>query len=264
MSLDGGFQLANLAEVAATVAQQFPGALCAVSCTRGGPALVDPPRTTAILNLIGNPRRAFVPHANVEYDRDDQGRSHGYGAQLDGTWRIRSNLDVSLAAYAFNTHYAWFYYGRFGDALSDTAHYTVARLDIPTRSLTSRVNYTLTTALTLQWYGQAYISRGAYDDVREIRDARSQSWDARFQPYADAGVRAHPGGVDFKQLRSNTVLRWEYRPGSALFVVWTQGRDADGSAPSGLGLWPGRDLRDLFALRPQNTVAIKLSYWMSR
>jgi hypothetical protein len=264
ISLDGGFQLANLAEVAATVAQQFPGALCAVSCTRGGPALVDPPRTTAILNLIGNPRRAFVPHANVEYDRDDQGRSHGYGAQLDGTWRIRSNLDVSLAAYAFNTHYAWFYYGRFGDALSDTAHYTVARLDIPTRSLTSRVNYTLTTALTLQWYGQAYISRGAYDDVREIRDARSQSWDARFQPYADAGVRAHPGGVDFKQLRSNTVLRWEYRPGSALFVVWTQGRDADGNAPSGLGLWPGRDLRDLFALRPQNTVAIKLSYWMSR
>ncbi|MEP7000177.1 MAG: DUF5916 domain-containing protein [bacterium] len=264
ITLDGGFQLANLATVQTTLTQQLPGALCAVSCTRGGPALVDPPRTTALVDVSGDPRRAFVPHANLEFDRDDQGRSHGYGAQVDGTWRIQSNLDVSLAAYAFNTHYAWFYYGRFGDATTDTAHYTVARLDLPTRSLTSRINYTVTTNLTIQWYGQAYISRGVYDDIREIADARSPDWNARFRPYGDVALRVNPGGIDFKQLRSNTVVRWEYRPGSALFIVWTQGRDLDGSTPSRLGLWPGRDLRDLFSLRPQNTVALKLSYWMSR
>ena len=264
MSADGGVQLANLAQVQATLTQQLPGALCAVSCTRGGPALVDPPRTTLALDITGDPRRDFIPHANFEFDRDDEGRSHGYGAQIDGTWRIRSNLDVSLAAYAFDARYHWFYYGTFGDPLTDTAHFTVARLDLPTRSLTSRVNYALATTLTLQWYGQAYISRGVYEDVREIIDARSPDWNRRFAPYGDATVRAVPGGVDFKQLRSNSVLRWEYRPGSALFVVWSQSRDIDGSAPSRLGLWPGRDLRDLFSLRPQNTVAVKLSYWMSR
>jgi hypothetical protein len=264
ITLVGGLQLANLAQVQTTFIQQLPGALCAVSCTRGGPALVDPPRSTAVVDVVGDPRRAFVPHATIEYDRDDQGRSNGYGAQLDGTWHIRSNLDVSLAAYAFNTHYAEFYYREFGDATSDTAHYTVARLDLPTRSLTARLNYTLTPVLTLQWYGQTYISRGAYDDVREIADARSPDWGARFRPYGDDAVRANPGGIDFKQLRSNTVVRWEYRPGSALFVVWSQGRDLNGNAPSSLGLWPGRDLRDLFSLRPQNTVSVKLSYWMSR
>jgi hypothetical protein len=264
ITLDGGFQLANLAQLQATVTQQLPGALCAVSCTRGGPALVDPPRTTMIVDFTSDPRRTVVPHTNVEYDRDDQGRSHGYGAQLDGTWRVRSNLAASLAVHTFDTHYDWFYYGRFGDALSDTAHYTVARLDLRTRSLTSRVDYTLTTALTLQWYGQVYITRGVYDDVREIADARSQDWNARFRPYADPLVRDRPGGIDFKQLRSNTVVRWEYRPGSALFVVWSQGRDRDGNAPARPGLWPGSDLRDLFALWPQNTVAVKLSYRMSR
>jgi hypothetical protein len=264
VSLDGGFQLANLALLQATVIQQLPGAVCTVSCSRGGPAVIDPPRTTVAANFTGDPRRALVPHVNVEYDRDDYWRSHGYGAQIDGTWRVRSNLDVWVAGYAFNTRYAWFYYATFGSALRDTAHYTVARLDLPTRSITTRVNYTLTTSLTLQWYAQAYISRGVYDDVRELANPRSPDWDQRFRPYGDAGVRAAPGGIDFKQLRSNTVLRWEYRPGSALFLVWTHGRDADGAEPSSLGLWPGRDLRDLLALHPQNAVAVKLSYWMSR
>ncbi|MEP6730766.1 MAG: DUF5916 domain-containing protein [bacterium] len=264
ITLEGGFQLADLSQLQVTLTQQLPGALCAVSCTRGGPALVDPPRTTAVVDYTSDARRALVLHTNAEYDRDDQGRSHGYGAQIDGTWRVRSNFDVYLAAYAFDTHYAWFYYGRFGDALSDTAHYTVARLDAPTRSLTSRVNYTLSTALTVQWYGQAFISRGEYADVREIADARSADWSTRFRPYGDASVRARPGGIDFKQLRSNTVLRWEYRPGSALFVVWSQSRDVDGNTPAILALWPARDFRDLFALRPQNTIAVKLSYWMSK
>ncbi|MEP6618451.1 MAG: DUF5916 domain-containing protein [bacterium] len=263
ISLTGGFQLADLSLLQVTTTQQLSGAVCAVSCTRGGPSVVDPPRSTAAIDFTGDPRRAFMPHVNAEVDRDDQGRSHGFGAQIDGVWRVRSNLDVSLAAYAFNTHYAWFYYNRFGDALSDTAHYTVAQLDLPTRSLTGRVNYTLTTALSFQWYGQMYVSHGRYDDVREIADARSPDWNARFRPYADAAVGSRPGGVDFKQLRSNTVLRWEYRPGSTLFVVWTQGRDADGNSPATLALWPGREFADLFALHPQNTVAVKLSYWMS-
>lgn len=264
VNLSSSMQLANLSQLQLNVIQQLPGALCAVSCTRGGPAMIDPPRTTFTVDYTGNPRRSFVPHVQSEYDRDDHWRSHGYGAQVDATWRARSNLELWLAAYAFDTRYAWFYYGTFGDALSDTAHYTVAALELPTRSLTSRVNYTLTPTLTLQWYGQAYLSRGVYDDVREVASPRSPNWDERFRPYGDAAVRANPGGIDFKQLRSNAVLRWEYRPGSALFLVWSHGRDLAGDEPARLGLWPGRDFSDLFALHPQNTVAVKLSYWMSR
>ena len=260
----GQAQLANLAELNASFRNELPGAYCAVSCTRGGPAIVDPPRLTAVVEFTGDSRRAFVPHLLTEFDRDDQGRSHGYGAQLDGTWRARSNLDIGLTAYVFDTHYAWYFYRVFGDPRSDTSRYTVARLDNPTRSLTSRINYTLATTLTLQWYGQAYISRGAYGDVREIVEARADDWNARFRPFGDAAVRTQPGGVDFKQLRSNTVLRWEYRPGSVLFVVWSQGRDVDGDSAAKPGLWPARDFRDLFAVPPQNSVAIKLSYRMSR
>ena len=51
---------------------------------------------------------------------------------------------------------------------------------------------------------------------------------------------------------------------NALFVVWSQGRDHDGADPATPGLWPGGDLRALFALRPANVLAVKLSYWTTR
>jgi hypothetical protein len=68
--------------------------------------------------------------------------------------------------------------------------------------------------------------------------------------------------VDFKQFRSNFVTRWEYRPGSVLFVVWSQGRDLFASDSGTLEL--SRDARDLFALPPRNTIAVKASYWYGR
>jgi uncharacterized protein DUF5916/cellulose/xylan binding protein with CBM9 domain len=260
----GTMQLANLAQLQGMLSQELPGAFCTVSCTRGGPALVDPPRTTLTLDYLGDGRRALVPHANLQLDRDDEGRTHGAAAQVDATWRVRSNLETSLAAFVSDYRYASQFYGRFGAAASDTAHYTVARLEQPTRSLTARVNYTMTTTLSMQWYAQAFVSRGAYADVRALADPRAKAWAARFRRYDDPAVTAAPGGIDFKQLRSNAVLRWEYARGSTLFVVWSQGRDLDAAEPSTPGLWPGRDFRDLFSLRPQNTIAVKVSYWFSR
>ena len=63
-----------------------------------------------------------------------------------------------------------------------------------------------------------------------------------------------------KQFRSNVVLRWEYRPGSTLFVVWTQSRDhfvEEGA----FGIGP--DMGQLFAQQPDNVLMVKASYWFS-
>jgi len=65
-----------------------------------------------------------------------------------------------------------------------------------------------------------------------------------------------------QQFRSNLVFRWEYRAGSTLFLVWTQGRD--GSFPvQGTRSFAG-DLRELFAQRSNDIFLIKLSYWFAR
>jgi hypothetical protein len=67
--------------------------------------------------------------------------------------------------------------------------------------------------------------------------------------------------VNFKQLRTNTVLRWEYRPGSILFLVWQQGRDAFAASPTGFSV--RRDMGELLELHPNNTFLLKMSYWFN-
>ena len=84
----------------------------------------------------------------------------------------------------------------------------------------------------------------------------------RFAPYIDPAVRADPGGFNFKQLSSNVVFRWEYRPGSTLFAVWNQGRQ--GFLPREGGENFKGDVRDLFGLHPANTFLVKMSYWLNR
>ena len=120
----------------------------------------------------------------------------------------------------------------------------------------------MTPALSIQWYLQPFVSRGTYADIRELTDAGAASYDARYRPYADTSVTNNPGGVDSKQFNSNVVVRWEYRPGSTMFVVWTQGRNdfQPVAGPTGLN----GDFRNLFDLRADNTFLVKFSYWFNR
>ena len=63
-----------------------------------------------------------------------------------------------------------------------------------------------------------------------------------------------------KDFRSNVVLRWEYRPGSTLFVVWSQGRHSDADAtPFHLS----NDATNLFRTVPENVLLLKMTRWMS-
>ncbi|HET7038452.1 MAG TPA: DUF5916 domain-containing protein, partial [Gemmatimonadales bacterium] len=130
-----------------------------------------------------------------------------------------------------------------------------------TASLTWRVDYTATPDLTVQLYAQPFVSKGTYSDVRELADPRAEGYGARFRPYGDAAVAADPGGFNFKQFRSNVVLRWEYRPGSALFFVWQTGRSAFDVIEGSRSI--AGNFRDLFDLRSDDTFLVKASYWIN-
>ena len=139
---------------------------------------------------------------------------------------------------------------------------TFARLRQRTTGMNTRISYTATPNLSLQVYAQPYISKGRFSDLRELDDPRASAYDDRFKPYADPAVAADPGGFTFKQFRSNSVLRWEYRPGSTIFLVWAQGRQ-DYLNEFGQGNVRD-DYRELFRLHPDNTFLVKMSYWFSR
>jgi hypothetical protein len=116
--------------------------------------------------------------------------------------------------------------------------------------------------VSLQAYVQPFVSKGNYANVRQLSQTpRAEDYDARFAPFNDVSVMNDPGGFNFKEFQSNLVFRWEYRPGSTLFVVWNEGRQGFANE-EGTTLFTG-DIRNLMALHPANTL-VKMSYWLNR
>ena len=112
--------------------------------------------------------------------------------------------------------------------------------------------------LSLQLYAQPFVSTGSFSNWREIALARSPDVAARFAAYRRG---SNPDGFNFKQFNSNAVVRWEYRAGSTLFLVWQQGRARTEPGPDTFEF--SRDYRNLFRLHPINTVLIKVAYWLN-
>ena len=125
--------------------------------------------------------------------------------------------------------------------------------------MTTRLDFTATRTLSLQFYAQPFVTKGDFSDWRELAAPRAAEYASRFRPFT---LRGDPGDFDYKQFRTNTVIRWQYRPGSALFVVWQQGREQDGRDPGSFEF--ARDYRNLFRTYPDNTFLVKASYWWGR
>ena len=92
-----------------------------------------------------------------------------------------------------------------------------------------------------------------------MQDPRATNWNDRYEAYAQGG---DPGAFDFKQYRSNTVLRWEYRPGSTVYVVWAQERTRSAPNAAAARIAP-HGLGELQKAHPDNVFLIKGSYWFS-
>lgn len=228
-------------------------------CTRGGPNLTVDPYLSAWGGVAGDDRKIIVPELWVNYFSGDGGRSVFRNVNPFVSLRVSTRFSTSMGvSYSWNTDDSqWF--GNFTDA--GGTHYTFARLMQKTGSVNWRVDYTLSPTLSVQLYAQPFVSKGTYSNVREASNPGASRYQDRYQPYRDTALANNPGGFNFKQFRSNTVLRWEYRPGSTLFLVWTQGRQ-DFAGAEGSNSFGG-DFRDLFDTRPDNTFLVKASYWLS-
>ncbi len=225
--------------------------------SRGGPAL----RNTAGYNwwtgIESDSRKTSTANVFGGAYRYDIGRTTGWWINPGADFKFGSQMSASVGVnYARDINDSQ-WRANFGDAGADSTHYTFAKLDQKTLSLTTRVNYTATPNLSFQFYGSPFISTGQYSDWREFDNPRAAKYGDRFKPFASHG---DPGGFNVKEFRSNTVVRWEYRPGSALFLVWAQGRSIDGQ-PEEFSF--GKDLRNVFDTHPDNTFLVKFSYWFN-
>jgi hypothetical protein len=135
--------------------------------------------------------------------------------------------------------------------------YIFGSLDQTTVSLTTRVNYTITPQLSVQIYAAPFVSAGDYGSFKHLVNGRAVRYADR---YAPTEYDANPD-FNFRSFRTTNVLRWEYKPGSALFVVWQQGREDVVDAGQ---FQFGRDFRGVFGAPSRNVFLVKWSYWINR
>ncbi len=192
--------------------------------------------------------------------------------------RPRDNLQIGVSAsYNFRRETAaW--RGKGWDA-DDNIHYLFSKLEQKTLSFTVRVNYTITNVLSLQYYGQPYITAGAYSGFREADRLKEENFDLRYRKLEGAETLSD-GSLDidgngsgdyelynglysdfnYKQYRSNLVLRWEFKTGSSLYLVWSQGF-TDYESEGNFSF--GDDMERLFDTPGDNILLIKLSYLLN-
>jgi len=234
---------------------------CDRGCTRGGPALRVEPRFSPWMGIEGDSRNAINPAIWLNYSRKDAGRSHSWSVGPSLRSNRSSRFSTSLGAYYSRNDDDAQWFGNFTDA-GNVEHFTFAALDQRTLGITWRLNYTFTPEASLQVYANPFISKGSYSRVRELGDPRAAEYEARFRPYLDPAVAGNPGGFNVKEFRSNVVFRWEYRPSSTLFLVWSQGRAHTLSERGTRTFWG--DLGDLFEQRADDVFLVKVSYWLNR
>lgn len=229
-------------------------------CARGGPAVRQDPYLAPWFGFQGDDRHKLIPSIWSNMFFGDAGHNSSINLQPQLTYNASTQFNVSIGANVTTQHADNQWFGNFTDS-TNALHYTFAHLDQRTVSLTADLGYTITTNLSVQWHIAPFITRGNYSNLRELANPGAASYAGRYQPYADTSVLVANHGLDYKQFNSNLVVRWEYRPGSTIFVVWTQERDRFVSDPNPDGL-PG-DYRDLFGLHPNNTFLVKASYWLN-
>jgi len=223
---------------------------------RGGPAVRNSPSVNFWSGWNGDARHLLTPNFWMGGYRGDEGRSSDYYLQPSLDFRVASRFSTSLGVNTDHSINDAQWVANYGAVGSDTTHYTFARLDQTTVSVSARLNFTVSPTLSLQTYVAPFVSTGRYSDWRELTNPRAERFADRYTPYP-----GDPGGFDFKQVNANAVMRWEYRPGSALFVVWQHARSDYLDTPSRFDF--SRDYGNLWSLHPNNTFLVKFSYWMN-
>ncbi|MEN8123853.1 MAG: DUF5916 domain-containing protein [Bacteroidota bacterium] len=159
---------------------------------------------------------------------------------------------------------------------NSSARYITAEVDHQTLSTSIRINYTINPNLSIQYYAEPFVSRGNYTNFNYITNPVADDLNDRYQLYDESqisfkdevySIDENRNGIsdysfdnpdfDFVQFRSNLVVRWEYIPGSEIFLVWSQGTTGFGD--------PTDELlesinKEIIQGKPENSFLIKATF----
>ena len=250
-----------------------------VRALRGGPAMPTLPSWNGWAGFHTDTRKKVWSELEGWFWRDNE-LTHSHGGELEVFVRVAPNLNLSLGQNFDRLVDDWFYVSE-EDAMGES-QYLMAHIDQRTLGLTTRVNWTFRPTLSLQVYASPFLSAGKFRDFKRVVDARAKRYDDRFDHFGDVGGGRldrvddtyevdldQDGAADFsfddpafnfRELRTNVVLRWEYLQGSTLFLVYQHDRSRETLEGTSV---PFRDFGELWDADGNHTVLVKVNYWWS-
>ena len=258
--------------------------------TRGGPLAARPTEHSLGTWASTNPRGRLTldVQGNLGWNAAG-GRSQRVEAGV--AMKPASNVELRVGPELSRSRNVSQYVTSVGDATASTfgRRYLFATLDQTTLAMDTRLNVAFSPRMTLEMYAQPFVSTGDYGALKQLRAARTFAFDEFGRDVGSssrdsAGVyRIDPDGAgpataftvsdrdfSFRSLRGNAVLRWEWHPGSTLFLVWQQNRALNLAATGEHALDgrvgrfdPYRDARELFGLPADNVLQVKVTYWLN-
>jgi hypothetical protein len=251
--------------------------------TRGGPSADNP--AGGFWNLYGNTdsRRWLSVSGNYNKNWNEAG---GWSRNANLSFNLKPSPRLSVSTgpqWNRNRQIAQYVRSVADPTATDTygGRYVFGLLQQTQLTMTTRVNVIVTPTVSLQVFAQPLLAVGDYDDFKELARPRtydflhygttagSIAYDSLTRSYAvdPDGPGAAPAfafsdpDFNFKSLRFNAVFRWEMKPGSALYAVWTR-QQVDSSHPGVFA--PGRDARALFGAGGDDVFLVKMAYWLGR
>ena len=252
---------------------------------RGGPVVRQPSSTYGVLNLSTDSRHMFTGSLNLERYADQQG-GHAATVGLSAGIRPAPNVSFSLGPSWNPQRLPAQYVTAVEDPAATTFYgtrYVVSSLHQQTLGFDTRLSLTFSPRMTLELYMQPFFAAAHYYDFKEYAAPRT----AALRTFGrDIGTVAQSTGADGvtsqytidpdgtgpaqpftftnpdvtdRSLRGNALFRWEYRPGSVLYIAWTHTRAA-GASFGNLDLH--RDAGAILDSRPDNVLLIKASWWL--
>ena len=240
---------------------------------RGGPSILVPGSNSTWLNVMSDQRKKFTYGIMTQQNWGNQksSRNQFYGIFL--SYRPINALSISMNPSLNQSDREM----QFIETITyePDNRYIFAAIDQTTLRLSLRLNLSITPNLTLQYWGQPFISVGNYSDFKKITHPHADKYIDRFYTFTDEitydevddvyQINDEPGlsyqidnpNFNIKEFKSNFVARWEYTPGSTLFIVWSQGRS---SYDAGGEFNLRQDMNDMIDIHPHDIFLIKLSY----